>query len=173
MQIYKYAEKHSLETKELLTRLKDAGFKVTPLNKMTDEMLKVLGGSDGIRPSVVEVSSSGDMSFKHDVAEPKTNPDANSMKFYQAKSERLCFGGYKPEERGLGFLKADESIQFENHVYITDDPKKQAFIESTDRFKFKDVIVIDAEKYNQLMEELASKRIRIMEESANTAGRVG
>lgn len=159
MQIYKYAEKHSLETKELLDRLKGKGFKVTPLSKITDEML-----------TTIDIDKkSEDVKKKPE----KFNPDANGMKFYQAKSERLCFGGYKPEERGLGFLKADESIQFENHVYITDDPAKQAFIESTDRFKFKDVMLIDAKEYNQLMEELASKRIRIMEESASTAGKVG
>lgn len=166
MQIYRHAEKHGLETKELLDRLKGKGFKVTPLSKITDEMIKVVSDLTAFTPE-----------YKNEPLKPKSDvkvePSANGMKFYQAKSERLCFGGFKPEERGLGFLKADESIQFENHVYITDDPAKQAFIESTDRFKFDDVILIDPEKYNQLMEELASKRIRIMEESANTAGRVG
>lgn len=156
MQIYKYAEKHGLETKELLKRLKNNGFeKATPLSKMTDEMIKI-----------VEV----DAKMKEAL---DTVPTINGTKYYYAKSERLTFGGYKPERRLEGYIYPDESIQFENHVYITDDPAKQVFIEATDRFKFNDVKLISFEEYNRVMKELASRRTRMIEQDARTAGRVG
>lgn len=153
MQIFKYAEKHGLETKELLKRLKAEGFKVTPLSRMTDEMTTKIGAT-----SVVSRET------------PKVAPSDNGTKHYQSKSERLHIGGFKPEIRRDGYFEPDKGIQFENHAFITDDKEMQAFIEGCGAFKNNDVSLISTDQYAQLMQDLANKRVHMREQAASMGG---
>ena len=153
MQIFKYAEKHGLETKELLKRLKAEGFKVTPLSRITDEMTAKIG-------TVPVVSRET----------PKAKPSDNGTKHYQSKSERLHIGGLKPETRRDGYFQPDKGIQFENHAFITNDKEIQSFIENCGVLKSNDVSLISTDQYAQLMQDLANKRTRMREQAANMGG---
>lgn len=95
---------------------------------------------------------------------------ANNEKIYEARSERLTLGGFKPEKRGLGFIDPDVSIQFENHIFRTADKKAQAFVELTGRFKLGSIKLIDEKRYNALMADLAARRTRLREEAARRSG---
>lgn len=155
MQVYKYAEKHGLETKELLKRLKSKGFKVTPLSKMTAEMQKALAG---------------DVSRETPKAMPEIKAPLDGTKHYQSKSARLHIGGFKPESRRDGYFKPDEGIQFENHAFITNDKEKQLFVEGCQVFKDGYVSLISIDQYAQLMQDLANNRTRMREEAASMGG---
>lgn len=171
MQVYQLAKKRGITTKELCQELKGHGFDVKTMSRLTDDMLKAIE----IKEPEVEKSEEGfTPEYKNEPTPiPKAIPPDNGMKHYKAISERLLLGGYIPEQRGNGFFKPDEGIQFENHVFITDDKGKQAFIEGSDRFKYNDITLIDQVGYSNLMQNLAAKRTRMIEESGQLAGRSG
>jgi hypothetical protein len=160
MQIYKFAEKQGLKSNEVIKRLKAVGYtkKITPLSKITDEMIAKIDNNEKSVPRETP---------------PEPVSTDNGKKIYFSKSEGLTFGGYKPEKRGEGFIQPDESIQFVNHVFITEDVDKQRFIESTDTFKLKNVKIITEPEYNGLMKDLAARRQMARDSAMQRAGRQG
>ena len=160
MQLYAYAKQHGLKSVTILETLKAAGYEnLKPLSKITDEMIAVLDLPESIEPAPVAVS------------EPKQAKTIDGQKFYYSESERLMFGGYKPEERGLGFIKPDTSLQFDNHFLITSNPDEQKFIEATEAFKLGRVQLQTEVQYQAHMKVIAERRQQVRMEAMQRAGR--
>ena len=159
MQIWKFAEKHGLESKDVLSMLKEKGFTVkSPLSKITDEMIMAIN----LPQKVAE-----------EKPQPEVKAESDGTKYYYSDSERLTFGGFKPERRREGYVEPDESIQFDNHIYITADKAKQDFIESTQIFGLGRVKIVTFEDYHKHMEAIASRRQQVRMEAMARSGRQG
>lgn len=160
MQIFKFAEKHGLKSVTILETLKAAGYEnLKPLSKITDEMIAVLDLPEPTEPTPIAVS------------EPKQPKTFDKQKFYYSESERLTLGGFKPEERGQGFIKPDVSLQFDNHFLITSDEDEQKFIEATKAFTLGRIRIKTSLEYQAHMKNVAERRLQAKTETMQRAGR--
>ncbi len=175
MRVSEIAKEHNVSSKAMMDIIKGLGFDVkSHLSNVEDGVVEAVKKKfDSEKDKPIEIKSEPNVRL-----EPESNITFDTeptkpvpvMKYYFSISKGLTLGGYKPEERGLGYMKSDEAIKFDNHFYFTDDPDKQMWIEKTDRFANKEITVKTEKQYHEKMEQLAQRRRLAQEESARKSG---
>lgn len=76
-------------------------------------------------------------------------------KLYWAKANRFQLGGFMKEQRNQqGMIVAeDQSIDFTEHIYATDNPKKQKYIEESRAFRAGRIKLCEDEKQAAIFTE--------------------